>query len=471
MLRKIFRGCLVFIVLLLVVLGGLVAVAIFGATSDWDWSWEDPLTQASWDGDYSGSYSLSAEPSTALTSDPIAISASGFSPGQQVGIRAKTTDSDGNSWESAALFEADGSGNIDVSSQAPVAGSYAGVDPMGLFWSMRPSNPLENNFFWGNSDGYDVVISLEANGTTLQEQVVTRLKQSPDLVREDVLEDGVTGVFYYPEQAEPLPTILILGGSEGGIPESAAGLWASHGYAALAIGYFNAEGKPDILSEIPLETFDDALAWLKANPAVDPDRIAISGTSRGSEAALLTAAANPEIAAVIAVVPSSMVWSGLDFAGRGQNEGRVPSAWTRNGEQLPSNDNSFSMETLRSLLGQPSKLVGTFESGLNAPVQGSLIPVEEIEAPILLISGTDDMLWPSYEFALQIVDRLDKQGFAYPVEHVALEGTGHSVRTTYEPPVFLAGTIVLGGDYEASGKATQQNWQSRVDFLNEHLGQ
>ncbi len=470
MLRKIFRGCLVFIVILLVALSGLVAVAIFGATSDWDWSWEDPLTQVSWSGDYSGSYSLSAEPATALASDPVTINASGFSPGQPVGIRVKTTDENGNGWESAAVFEADGSGTIDVSSQAPVSGAYDGVDPMGLFWSMRPSEPLEESLFIGDDAGYEVTISLEADGQTLQEQVVTRLKRSPDLVREDVLEGGVTGVFYYPEQSEPLPTILILGGSEGGIPEDAAGLWASHGYAALAIGYFAADGKPDILSEIPLETFDDALAWLSAHPAVDADRIAISGTSRGSEAALLTAVAHPELAAVIAVVPSSMVWSGFDFAGRGQNEGRVPSAWTRNGEQLPSNDNSFSMETLRSLFGQPSKLTGTFEAGLNSPIEGSVIPVEEIEAPILLISGTDDMLWPSHEFALQIVDRLEANGFSHPVENVVLEGTGHAVRATYEPPVFIGGTIVVGGSREANGKATGQNWQSRVDFLDEHLG-
>ena len=470
MLKKIFRGCLVLILLVVLALGGLVGVAIFGATSDWDWTWEDPLAEIGWNGDYSGSYTLAAEPQTALASDPVSITASGFSPNQQVGIRAITTDENGNSWESAALFEADGSGNIDVASQAPLSGSYDGVDPMGLFWSMRPSEPLEDNFFRGSNDGYDVLISLEADGATLQEQVVRRLKRSSDLVREDVLENGVTGVFYYPEQAEPLPTILILGGSEGGIPESAAGLWASHGYAALAIGYFAAEGKPEILSEIPLETFDDAISWLKAHPAVDADRIAISGTSRGSEAALLTAVAHPELAAVIAVVPSSMVWSGFDFAGRGQNEGRVPSAWTRNGEQLPSNDNSFSMETIRSLFGQPSQLVDTFESGLNNPFEGSIIPVEEIEAPILLISGTDDMLWPSYEFALQIVDRLETQGFTYPVEHVVLEGTGHAVRTTYEPPIFVGGTIVVGGSREANGKATQQNWQTRVDFLNAHLG-
>ena len=471
MLKKLFRGCLALIVLLVIAVGGLAAFAILGATSDWDWSWEDPLAQASWNGDYSGEYLLSAEPSVALASDPITINASGFAPNQPVGIRAKTIDENGQSWESAAIFEADGSGNIDVSAQAPISGAYDGVDPMGLFWSMRPSETLDNNFFTGNDDGYDVTISLEANGVTLQEQVVIRLKRSPDLVREDVLENGVAGVFYYPEQANSLPTILILGGSEGGIPENAAGLWASHGYAALAVGYFAAEGKPEILSEIPLETFDDALAWLKAHPAVDGERIAISGTSRGSEAALLTAAAHPDLAAVIAVVPSSMVWSGFDFAGRGQNEGRVPSAWTRNGEQIPSNDNSFSMETLRSLFGQPSKLTGTFQAGLNNPVEGSVIPVEEIDAPILLISGTDDMLWPSHEFALQIVDRLEANGFSHPVEHVVLQGTGHAVRSMYEPPVFISGTIVVGGSRDANGKATGHNWQSRVDFLDEHLGQ
>ena len=474
MFKKIFRGCLVFIGLIILAVGGLVGVAFAGSTGDWDWSWEDPLADVSWDGSYAGSYSLQVEPFSALVTEPVDISASGFTPNQLVGVRAKTVDKDGNSWESAALFEADGSGNIDLARQAPVSGSYEGVAPMGLFWSMRPTEVQSNNHFQSDDSRYTVALSLEANGQILQEAVVERLKVSPEVVRQDVSENGVRGVLYYPENGETLPSVFVIGGSEGGIPAERAALWASQGYAAFAIGYFGYEGGPKILSEIPLETFDAGLSWLKEQPMVDADRIALASYSRGTEAGLLTAASHPEIAAVIAEVPSFVVWSGLDFSSQSENRGEVASAWTRNGEQLPANSNSFSMEILRAMLGRPAVMHDTFQAGLNAPKEGSIIPVEEIQAPILLISSSDDMLWPSTEFADKIVARLESNRFEYDIQQVQLEGAGHFVKPEFEPPVYIIGdpptVSVIGGTREANGKASAVLWRAETEFLAQHLG-
>src|SRR5699024_11289262 len=51
----------------------------------------------------------------------------------------------------------------------------------------------------------------------------------------------------------PLPTIVVLGGSEGGLSESSAALLASHGFNTFALAYFGIEDLPKELVNIPLD--------------------------------------------------------------------------------------------------------------------------------------------------------------------------------------------------------------------------
>ena len=57
---------------------------------------------------------------------------------------------------------------------------------------------------------------------------------------------------------------------------------------------------------MPLELFDRALGWLKAQEEVDGARLAIVGGSKGAEAALIVASRHPELRAVVAGMPSSV---------------------------------------------------------------------------------------------------------------------------------------------------------------------
>ena len=80
---------------------------------------------------------LTAVPETALVDDPVRIAVTGCEAGQAVVLRAVCFDDDGLRWESRATFEADAEGRVDPGSLAPINGTYEGVEPMGLFWSMR----------------------------------------------------------------------------------------------------------------------------------------------------------------------------------------------------------------------------------------------------------------------------------------------------------------------------------------------
>ena len=128
-----------------------------------------------------------------------------------------------------------------------------------------------------------------------------------------VTANGLVADFYLPtEGANPLPAVIVLGGSRGGMDARTA--WeartlAAQGYATLQLAYFFAPGLPTAIHLIPLEYFKTAIDWLRAQLGIDAERIGIVGTSIGGMAALLAAAHYPELKVVVAAVPSSVVWS------------------------------------------------------------------------------------------------------------------------------------------------------------------
>ena len=456
-------GIAVAVVLMLLVGGWLLLR--HSSASVWDWTWVDPLAEVVWQSTPNDSVAVIVEPAVAPITEPVTIRVENLTPGQEIGIRSEAVDELGQIWQASGLWIADSNGVVDLTRDAAEIATYEGVEPMGLFWSMRPIEETDNTFFVRNDASYLVKISAEIDNETVAFASATRVNYPPNLVEENVDENGLRGIFFYPNSAGPHPTILLLGGSEGGFNRPSAAAWASQGYAVLTLGYHGIDSMPEFLLEIPLETFSNALAWLQAHDAVDPDRIAISGVSRGSEAALLTATAHPEINAVIALVPSSMVWSGIDFSG-----GEPKSAWTRNGDPLPFNTTRSDLNIWLTRFGRPGALTPSFETAMATAPSDTMIPVEQIEAPILLISGDSDSLWPSATFANQIEARLQANQFVYPVENHIFADAGHLMRIDYMPPGQIFGTLNLGGTRVGNAHAGAEAWQIQLDFLEAHLG-
>src|SRR4029450_9175270 len=90
------------------------------------------------------------------------------------------------------------------------------------------------------------------------------------------------------------------------------------------------DGLPTDLSQIPLEYFNQAIQWLQVHPAVDGDRLGVFGSSRGGEAALVIGASFPAIKAVVANVPSHVVWQGANA-----DLSKKTASWTLGGVGLP----------------------------------------------------------------------------------------------------------------------------------------
>ncbi len=245
---------------------------------------------------------------------------------------------------------------------------------------------------------------------------------------------------FNPSVSSRRPGVLVIGGSGGALlPQSyiAAGL-ADAGFPALAIAYFKEPGLPDQLEAIPLEYFVTALDWLAAQPGVDSRAVVTWGVSRGSEAALLVGVHYPELVhGVAALVPSNVTLCAYPTCPQ--------PAWTLNGTPLP-------FQT-------------TF--GPAAANADTVIAVEKIEGPILLVCGEADTTWPSCPMADTIVGRLDQQPGRF--SHVLLEypGVGHEIG--YLRPASDALGSGPPSPYAslpaASEKARKKAWPRALRFL------
>jgi hypothetical protein len=83
---------------------------------------------------------------------------------------------------------ADGRGRVDLERDAPISGTYSGVDSMGLFWSMTSDDPTPT--VTRTRDALHVKLRAESDNTTHAMASVQRLVV-PDGVRAcDVRERG-----------------------------------------------------------------------------------------------------------------------------------------------------------------------------------------------------------------------------------------------------------------------------------------
>lgn len=69
--------------------------------------------------------------------DPVHVTVSSLKPKQRVDLRSKITDETGRVFQASAAYQADDSGQVDLSRDPSLGGSFTGVEPMGLFWALK----------------------------------------------------------------------------------------------------------------------------------------------------------------------------------------------------------------------------------------------------------------------------------------------------------------------------------------------
>jgi dienelactone hydrolase len=422
-----------------------------------------------------------ATPSVALYGEPFSWKVTGLQPGERVTLKAASTDVRKILWASEADFQADASGAVDVGRQAPVSGGYAEADIFGLLWSMKATNSEHKKSVAYRHDGVNGwMVDLTATnsiGTTATARFRCVFQRPGEaLVRVPLEQDGLRGFLYYPAEGGPFPGVIILGGSEGRLVEGWAQAFAANGFAALSLAWFGYQSLPEELVEIPLEYFDRAAAWMKAQPQVKAGGLGLMGGSKGGEAALLAASRNSAFRAVVAMTPAAHMWEGhtLRFF---SPDYKPVSSWSLGGRPLPFISFKVSpQDKEKEMKGELTSFVFFFRNALaqadSATIKKAVIPVENIAGPILLISGTDDQIWPSGDFCAAIVTRLKQARFLYDVKHLSIEKGGHM---SVLPFLVTANRGMLidgdpsGGSPQADARGGYRSWAETIAFLHRHL--
>ncbi len=234
-------------------------------------------------------------------------------------------------------------------------------------------------------------------------------------------QHGIVETLLYTGDSINQPLIVAFGGAEGGIDwhrnhmKSKRDSLIQKGYAILAIGYFSAEGTPKNLDRISLDAISDTIMNIAKNRKIDESKIALIGGSRGGELVLNLASRFDHFKAVIAMSTSNVSFPAITWSAN-------TSSWTYKGKEVPyvpAPLKTFS-PALKGDLFTAHKMMLEDEEAVNK----AEIEVENINGPILILSGKNDDQWPASEMSDKLIQRLESKKMRHYYDHVKLDG-GH----------------------------------------------
>jgi dienelactone hydrolase len=277
---------------------------------------------------------------------------------------------------------------------------------------------------------------------------------SEKTVKQHYLGRGVTyekrgeGRVYHPQTKLSKTGVIVFNGSGGGRADTRAALLASRGFTAYALPYFRFGNLPSRLERIPLEYFETEIEWFRKQV----DSLALMGNSKGGEFSLVLGTLL-DIDKIVAYVPSCATYGGFPNF-------HLP-AWTYRGKDFPIAPVFPDEKITMPIVATPFFLKG-FDQ-----LQESLIPVEKIKCPLLIISGDDDQMWPSNQFGDRIVEKCPH------AVHLCYKGAGHIIGPPYIPLSMTESISPVDGNrYEMGGqigphlKACEDSWKKVLQFLS-----
>lgn len=130
----------------------------------------------------------------------VQVKVEGLAPFKPVELRSKLVDDRGVIFKASALYQADDAGQVDVCRAPSLGGSYTGVEPMGLFWSMAPdtahSKLLKRNVL--SPTLVEMAAVSRETGELLISETVERGYMTEGMKRVPVREGRIRGVLFIP---------------------------------------------------------------------------------------------------------------------------------------------------------------------------------------------------------------------------------------------------------------------------------
>lgn len=360
-----------------------------------------------------------------------------------------------SSW---ASFYSDSEGVISTVKSYGLTGSYRGIDSAGLFWSLKPGNDdfqFEKNY----RDLHGLhQLTVEIQGQIIKTEYFIQQSTTPDIECLEIHE-SINGFLYKHRQATS--NILFLHGS-GGIDQDIkqmANLLAVQGNNVFLLKYCENQ----ILEEIPLEYFKDAMDWISQNLEPFGKGIKLVGLSKGGEAALLLASVFPESISLVCTFNS------LTAPFQGINRLKPPhmdqrSSWTFKGTPLDFVPGNFDLP-MEISTGEKMDIFPFYYEIFRdkAGVFDKIIDLKDFKGEVYLFSSEDDRLCPSFQYA-----ELFKQKNARArVSHINWRGAGHVLGWPGFQEVYLfdQSPFLIGGTLRANGLAAKESWNTLIEIL------
>ena len=227
--------------------------------------------------------------------------------------------------------------------------------------------------------------------------------------------DGVL----YPVAGRKDKVVITMSGSEGGLEHAGklAKYLQDNGIPALALGYFKTKHSVKSLNKIELENIRSAIDWLKKQGY---EKIGIEGCSKGAEYAAAAAIEFHDLSCVILKIPSWFYSEGMD-----KTNPSGASSWSYKGEEIPFTPyKTRKLPVMKEMMKNKEYNILAINTGKKV-VPESIIPIEKIEAPVLMFSTEVDTIWPSKESCEKMEERLKVNNFSYPHKHICFQHMSH----------------------------------------------
>jgi len=159
---------------------------------------------------------ISVQPVSSLIDDKVRIIVSGLQPKQNITLQTRLVGDKGNVFESHAHFIADKDGEVDVCRDSSLGGSYSGVSPMGLLWSMKPAPGQRKGTRLMKSDvtkPYNIVLNCfddhvtpnESSLKAVSSETFQKWFMAEGVKRIPVREGRIRGTLFIPPGDGPFP--------------------------------------------------------------------------------------------------------------------------------------------------------------------------------------------------------------------------------------------------------------------------
>ncbi|KAJ0026665.1 hypothetical protein NQD34_017665 [Periophthalmus magnuspinnatus] len=387
------------------------------------------------------------------------VKVEGLSPHKPLILRSEVVDDRGIIFKATAQYRADERGCVDVSRAASLGGSYTGVEPMGLFWSMLPETPHHKLLKKTVLTPMQVEISAMDGGNggeVLASEINYREFMVEGMKRIPLKEGRLRGVLFVPPGPGPFPAIVDLYTLGGRLTEPRASLLASKGFVVMALAYHSYEDLPKNPEYFDLEYYEEAIKYLLSLPEVKGPGVGIISISHSGGHALAISSFLDHVSATVCI-----------------------NACTAN-TLVPLRYKDIVIPAI-PLIKENIRISksGLFITHDTVPdpeqYKASLIPIERATCQFLFVASEEDYNWTSVFFAKQAVSILKRHN-KHSYSLVLYPKAGHFIEVPHMPfcpssvHAALGKAVAFGGEPKANAEAQMDLWERVQRFFKSHLG-